>query len=102
MKPFIINSHLSDGEDQVLLFIPHTKFNLMPKRQNSNVILFADELKRYGHQVLEFEICKFFAGHDGSEKDGGYIFTTIPEERYDKEEQLLKDTYLTLMKLGSL
>lgn len=102
MKPFIINSHLSDGEDQVLLFIPHTKFNLMPKRQNSNVILFADELKKYGHQVLEFEICKFFADHDGSEKDGGYIFTIIPEEHYDKEEQLLKDTYLTLMKLGSL
>lgn len=102
MKPFIINSHLNDGENQVLLFIPHTKFNLMPKRQNSNVILFADELKKHGHQVLEFGICKFFAGHDGSEKDGGYIFTIIPEEYYGKEEQLLKDTYLILKNLGSL
>lgn len=99
MKPFIINSHLSDGEDHVLLFIPHTKFNLMPKRQNSNVILFTDELKKLGHEIVEFQASKFFTG-DGSEKDGGYTFVIIPKENEKPEEQLMKDVYRIIEKLS--
>ena len=102
MKPFIINAHMGDEENQVLLFVSFTKFNIMPKRQNSNVILFADELQKKGHEVVEFKSSKFFAGNDGTEKDGGYTFVIIPENYYNPEESLLHDVYLILKNLGSL
>ena len=93
---------MGENEDQVLLFVSFTKFNIMPKRQNSNVILFADELKKKGHEVLQFESTKFFTG-DGSERDGGYTFFIIPSEEYHcPEDQLMKDVHQALRDLGSL
>lgn len=93
MKPFIINTHTGEEENQVLLFISYSKSYLMPKRKNSNVILFCDELEKRGHKVLEFNPTSFFANEDSSEKDGGYTFTIIPADNKKPEEQLLKDTW---------
>ena len=99
MKPFILNAHMGENEDQVLLYVSLTKFYLMPKRENSNVILFADELEKLGHEIVEFQASKFFTGN-GSEKDGGYTFVIIPKENEKPEEQLMKDVYRIIEKLS--
>lgn len=99
MRPFILNAYMGDNEDTVLLFVSFTHFYLMPKRQNSNVILFSDELEKKGHKVLEFKPSKFFAGND-MEKDGGYTFVIIPKENEKPEEQLMEDIYQIIEKLS--
>lgn len=102
MRPFIINAHMGENENQVLLWLSLAKFHIMPKRTNSNVVLFSDELEKKGHKVLEFKFTKFFTG-DGSQRDGGYIFFIIPSEEYHcPEDQLMKDVHQVLKDLGSL
>lgn len=101
MKPFIINANMGENENQVILWMSFTKFNIMPKRVNSNPILFSDELEKKGHKVLEFKSAKFFTG-DGTERDGGYTFFIIPADYYCPENQLMKDVHQILKNLGSL
>lgn len=101
MKPFIINAYMGQNENQVILWVSFTKFNIMPKRINSNPILFSDELEKKGHKVLEFKSAKFFTGND-TEKDGGYTFFIIPAECHCPEDQLMKDVRQILKDLGSI
>ena len=101
MKPFIINAYMGENENQVILWISFSKFNIMPKRINSNPILFSDELEKKGHKVLEFKSAKFFTSND-TEKDGGYTFFIIPAEYRCSEDQLMKDVHQILKDLGSI
>ena len=99
MKPFIINAHLGENEDQVILFVSFTKFYIMPKRVNNNVILFSDELEKRGHEVHGFVTSTVFSGHQ-PETDGGYAFTITMAN--NTEEHLMRDVYEILENLGSL
>lgn len=91
MKPFIMNAHLGEEENQVMLFVSFSRLHLLDEKGNRSETTFADELGKKGYEVIEYKPCSVFFGKE-ADSDGGYAFTVI-ENCFKFEQKLLQDAY---------
>lgn len=91
MRPFIINAHLGEEENQVLLFIPASKIEFPIGQHVSLGAILADRLSQKGYEVIEYKPCSVFFGKE-ADADGGYAITIV-DQSYSSEKQLLEDAY---------
>lgn len=87
MKPFIINAHLGEDENELLLFVPTSTLTFYPGREQG----LAHDLMEKEYEVADYKPCSCFFGKE-ADGDGGYAFTII-EQGYGFGKDLLKDVY---------
>lgn len=89
MRPTIINAHLGEDENQLLLFLSFSYLQRFANKECTTQASFADLLSKKGYDVAEYRSASTFSGSH-PDKDGGYAFL-IDEDSCQSEEQLLKD-----------
>lgn len=90
MRPTIINAHLGENENQLLLFINFCFLQSTKIDKYSSIgAAFADRLTKRGYEIAGYQPASSFSGNR-PDKDGGYAFL-IYEDSCKSEEQLLKD-----------
>lgn len=91
MRPTIINAHLGEDENLLMLFVSLSFLNTMNLAKNPKPAFFADQLTEKGYEAIEYKpVCTY----QGAMKnmDGGYIYL-ITEDSCKSENQLLDDIY---------
>lgn len=90
MAPTIINAHLGEDENLLMLFVSYSFLGTMNLAENPKPDFFADKLTKKGYEVIEYKTASIFQGL--SDKDGGYAYL-INEDICKSEKQLLYDIY---------
>lgn len=90
MRPTIINAHLGEDENLLMLFVSYSFLGTMNLAENPKSAFFADKLTEKGYEVIEYKPASIFQGL--SDKDGGYAYL-INEDSCKSEKQLLDDIY---------
>lgn len=91
MRPTIINAHLGEDENLLMLFVSYAFLNTMNLAENPKPAFFADKLTEKGYEVIEYKPASIFQGFLPN-KDGGYAYL-INEDSCKSEKQLLDDIY---------
>lgn len=92
MRPTIINAHLGEDENLLMLFVSLSFLNNMNLAENPKAAFFADKLTEKGYEVIEYKPASTWKGMM-LEKDGGYIYM-INEDSSLSEAHLMQDVHL--------
>ena len=90
MRPTIINAHLGENENQLLLFLSYSYLQRFTNKECTPQAAFTDLLTNKGYDIVEYKIASAFSGNQG-DKDGGYSFLIYEDSA--SEEKLLRDVY---------
>ena len=91
MRPTIINAHLGEDENLLMLFVSLSFLNTINLAVKLKPAFFADQLTEKGYDVIEYKPVRIFQGLL-LEEDGGYAYL-INEDSCKSEKQLLNDIY---------